>query len=104
MSNASSGGSKSLGRGDLLAIVIGNVIGGGVVTMTGLAIGITGRSIILSYIICAIMVTIVALPQFFLSSTIRMNGGFYTQASMNALIKPTLNCDLIEPGRVRQPL
>lgn len=82
MSNASSGGSKSLGRGDLLAIVIGNVIGGGVVTMTGLAIGITGRSIILSYIICAIMVTIVALPQFFLSGTIRMNGGFYTQAAM----------------------
>ena len=51
-------------------------------TMTGLAIGITGRSIILSYIICAIMVTIVALPQFFLSATIRMNGGFYTQAAM----------------------
>lgn len=82
MSNPSSGGSKSLGRGDLLAIVIGNVIGGGVVTMTGLAIGITGRSIILSYIICAVMVTIVALPQFFLSGTIRMNGGFYTQAAM----------------------
>ena len=82
MSTSSKAGSKSLGRGDLLAIVIGNVIGGGVVTMTGLAIGITGRSIILSYIICAIMVTIVALPQFFLSSTIRMNGGFYTQAAM----------------------
>ena len=81
MSTTSSTG-RSLGRGDLLAIVIGNVIGGGVVTMTGLAIGITGRSIVLSYIICAVMVTIVALPQFFLSGTIRMNGGFYTQAAM----------------------
>ena len=82
MAKTNADGSKSLGRGDLLAIVIGNVIGGGVMTMTGLAIGITGRSIILSYIICAIMVTIVALPQFFLSATIRMNGGFYTQAAM----------------------
>ncbi len=61
MSTTSSTG-RSLGRGDLLAVVIGNVIGGGVVTMTGLAIGITGRSIVLSYIICAVMVTIVALP------------------------------------------
>ena len=82
MAKRNADGSKALGRGDLLAIAIGNVIGGGVVTMTGLAIGITGRSIILSYIICAIMVTIVALPQFFLSGTIRMNGGFYTQAAM----------------------
>ena len=79
---AKTNASKSLGRGDLLAIAIGNVIGGGVMTMTGLAIGITGRSIVLSYIICAVMVTIVALPQFFLSGTIRMNGGFYTQAAM----------------------
>lgn len=75
-------GSKSLGRGALLSIAIGNVIGGGVMTMTGLAIGITGRSIIISYIICSIMVSIVALPQFYLASTIRMNGGFYTQAAM----------------------
>lgn len=82
MAKTNADGSKSLGRGDLLAIAIGNVIGGGVMTMTGLAIGITGRSIVLSYIICAVMVTIVALPQFFLSGTIRMNGGFYTQAAM----------------------
>lgn len=82
MENTSGNCSRSLGRGDLLAIAIGNVIGGGVMTMTGLAIGITGRSIVLAYIICAIMVTIVALPQFFLSGTIRMNGGFYTQAAM----------------------
>lgn len=82
MENTSGSGLRSLGRGDLLAIAIGNVIGGGVVTMTGLAIGITGRSILLAYIICAVMVTIVALPQFFLSGTIRMNGGFYTQAAM----------------------
>ena len=64
MAKTNADGSKSLGRGDLLAIAIGNVIGGGVMTMTGLAIGITGRSIVLSYIICAVMVTIVALPQF----------------------------------------
>ena len=82
MAKTNANGSKSLTRRELMAIAIGNVIGGGVMTMTGLAIGITGRSIILSYIICAIMVTIVALPQFFLSGTIRMNGGFYTQAAM----------------------
>lgn len=79
---ASNAGQKILSRGDLLAIAIGNVIGGGVMSMTGLAIGITGRSIILAYLICSALVTLVAMPQFFLSSTIRMNGGFYTQAAM----------------------
>ncbi len=73
---------KVLSRSDLVALAIGNVIGGGIMSLTGIAIGITGRSIVLALIICTVMVLITALPQFFSAATIRMNGGFYTQAAL----------------------
>ncbi len=78
----SNGEGKVLSRGDLVALAIGNVIGGGIMSLTGIAIGITGRSIVIALVVCSIMVLISALPQFFSSSAIRMNGGFYTQAAL----------------------
>lgn len=42
MSIANTNGTKSLGRKELVAMAVGNIIGGGVMTMTGIAIGITG--------------------------------------------------------------
>lgn len=51
-------------------------------TMTGIAIGITGRSVLFAYIISAVLVLIMSLPHFFTAATIRMNGGFYTQAAL----------------------
>lgn len=71
-----------LGRGDLVAMAIGNVIGGGIMSLLGIAIGLTGRSIVISLVICSIMILISSLPQIFSASTIKMNGGFYTQASL----------------------
>ncbi len=73
---------KVLSRGDLVALAVGNVIGGGIMSLTGIAIGITGRSIVLALVVCSVMVLISALPQFFSASAIRMNGGFYTQAAL----------------------
>ena len=66
----------------MLAMAVGNIIGGGVMTMTGIAIGLTGRSILIAYIISAVLILIMSLPHFFTAATIRMNGGFYTQAAL----------------------
>lgn len=71
-----------LGRGDLVAMAIGNVIGGGIMSVLGIAIGLTGKSIVIALVICSIMVLISSLPQIFSAATIKMNGGFYTQASL----------------------
>ncbi|MEG1548114.1 MAG: APC family permease [Clostridia bacterium] len=73
---------KVLTRGNLLALAVGNVIGGGIMTLTGIAIGVTGRSIVISLLLCSVLVLISSMPQFFAASTIRMNGGFYTQAAL----------------------
>jgi APA family basic amino acid/polyamine antiporter len=37
-----------LGRGDLVAMAIGNVIGGGIMSLLGIAIGLTGKSIVIN--------------------------------------------------------
>lgn len=74
--------SKKLNRFDLTALAIGNVIGGGIMSLLGLAIGLTGRSVVISIAICTIMVFISCLPQIFSSGTMQLEGGFYTQASV----------------------
>ncbi|WP_053364974.1 APC family permease [Bacillus sp. FJAT-27245] len=81
MSN-SNGTKGTLGRGDLVAMAIGNIIGGGIMSLLGIAIGLTGRSIVIAIVICSIMIFLSSIPQIFASSTIKMNGGFYTQASL----------------------
>ena len=70
MSIANTNGTKSLGRKELVAMAVGNIIGGGVMTMTGIAIGITGRSVLFAYIISAVLVLIMSLPHFFTAATI----------------------------------
>ena len=73
--------SKKLNRLDLTALAIGNVIGGGIMSLLGLSIGLTGRSVVISIIICTVMVFISCLPQIFSVGTLQVEGGFYTQAS-----------------------
>ena len=73
---------KVLSRGDLIMIAIGNVIGGGIMAITGISIGMTGRSVVFAFALACILVLFEAFPQFFMGGTIRMNGGFYTQAAI----------------------
>ncbi len=82
MSNKPQETSAVLGRGDLVSMAIGNVIGGGIMSVLGLAIGLTGRSIVIAVILCSFMILLASLPQIYAASTIQMNGGFYTQASL----------------------
>lgn len=73
---------RTLGFGDLLGTAIGQIIGAGIMTMTGIAIGITGRSVPISFILAAFMVCVAGIPVVILGGTVRMRGGFYTMVGM----------------------
>ena len=73
---------RVLGRKELLAIAIGETIGAGVFALTGVVIGISGRSVVLCFLLSAILVMITAVPYIFAGGTVRLRGGQYTQAAL----------------------
>lgn len=75
---------RVLGRNDLLSIAIGQTIGSGVFALTGVAIGMTGRSTNIAMLIAALFTLAMTVPMIFVSGTIRMRGGFYTQLALLA--------------------
>ena len=46
---------KKLTRTDLFSMAIGQIIGVGIMTMTGIAIGFTGRSVNIAYIVAGLL-------------------------------------------------
>jgi APA family basic amino acid/polyamine antiporter len=73
---------RVLGRGDLMGIAVGQIIGAGVMALTGIAIGMTGRSVVFAFLLSAIFTIIISIPYIFLGSTLRLRGGMYTQAAL----------------------
>lgn len=73
---------RVLGRGDLFSIAVGQIIGAGVFALTGVVIGIIGRSVNLAFMIAAFLTILNALNPIFVGGTIRLNGGTPTQASL----------------------
>lgn len=71
-------GKGTLGFRELLSLAVGQVIGAGVVTLVGQAIGVTGRSIWLAYVFAVVLGLCIIFPYIMLSSMIRVNGGNYT--------------------------
>ncbi|MDD3337243.1 MAG: APC family permease [Lachnospiraceae bacterium] len=72
---------RSLGRMDLVSIAVGQVIGAGIMAMTGTAIGMTGRSVNIAFIIAGILCVFTAIPQILVGGTARFKGGQYTQVA-----------------------
>ncbi|MDR3280511.1 MAG: APC family permease [Synergistaceae bacterium] len=70
---------RVLGRKELLSIAIGQTIGAGIFALLGIGIGMTGKSINISMLIAAVFVMLMTVPMLFVSGTIRMRGGMYTQ-------------------------
>lgn len=68
----------TLGRPELYAIAIGQVIGAGVITLIVPAIKMTGYSAWLAYLVAIIMGFLMILPNVFVSSTLRLGGGPYS--------------------------
>ncbi len=69
---------SGLGFKELLALSVGQVIGAGVVTLVGQAIGATGRSAYLSFAFAVVLGLCIILPYIMLSSMVRVNGGNYS--------------------------
>lgn len=78
---------KKLGKFDLLALSVGQVMGAGVITLIGPAIGMTGRSAWISYAMAVITGIFVTLPYILLTSSVKLTGGEY---HMNAMVGGTL--------------
>lgn len=68
----------SLGRGELYAISIGQVIGVGVITLVGPMIAVTGNSVWLAYALAVIFGFISLLPYIFITSSLRFGAGIYS--------------------------
>ncbi|MFV0255324.1 MAG: APC family permease [Erysipelotrichaceae bacterium] len=82
MTNSTKNLKRTLGKKELFAVAIGQIIGSGIMALTGVAIALTGRSANLSFVLAAIAIIFVSIPTIFLTSTIRMRGGQYTQAAI----------------------
>ncbi|MEG1895203.1 MAG: amino acid transporter, partial [Oscillospiraceae bacterium] len=74
--------SKKLSRTDLFSMAVGNIIGVGIMTMTGIAIGFTGRSVNFAYIVAGIVTIISAIPQIYIGGTANFFGGQYSQIAV----------------------
>lgn len=70
-----------LKRPDLYAIALGQVIGAGIITTIGPAIGMTGYSAWLAYAAAIVAGLIFIAPWLFVSSTLRMSGGQYSMVA-----------------------
>ena len=71
-----------LTRKDLFGIAVGMIIGAGVMTLTGIGIDRTGRSVFISYLIATFFALFFAVPSILSSSIARFKGGNYTVWSM----------------------
>lgn len=72
---------RNLTFSNLMAIAIGQIIGAGVMTMTGTAIGMTGTGVALAFIISPIITLITDFPQAILGGTVPVSGGPYRYIS-----------------------
>ena len=73
---------RTLGRMDLMSIAVGQIIGSGVMVMSIAALGMTGRSVNIAFVIAAILTIFNSLPSIYMGSTIRVVGGMYSQAAI----------------------
>lgn len=71
-------GPGTLGKPELYALAIGQVIGAGVITLVVPAIKMTGYSAWLAYFVAILMGFFMILPTVFVSSTVRLGGGNYS--------------------------
>ena len=66
---------RNLSRMDLVSMAVGQIIGAGIMAMTGTAIGMTGRSVNIAFIIAGILCVMTAIPQIMVGGTARFTGG-----------------------------
>lgn len=75
---------RVLGFWDLMAISVGLIIGAGIITLTGTGIGMTGRSLFISFLLATAIMAISNIPFIYFGGTARVEGGQYTQMALLA--------------------
>ena len=75
---------QKLGFWDLQGSAIGQIIGAGIMSLMPAAINTTGRSVVFSFLIAALLTCAAAIPVIFLCSCVRLRGGTYTQMGLMA--------------------
>lgn len=73
---------RVLGRKELFSMAAGQIIGAGIMALTGIGIALTGRSVNLAFIIAAVFTILMAIPFIFLGGTVRLRGGTYSQMAL----------------------
>jgi amino acid transporter len=77
-----------LGKAELYSLSIGQVIGAGIITLIGPAVALTGQSTWLAYFAAIILGFFLIMPILFLTSTLRLGGGYYSIIAGLAGVKP----------------
>lgn len=72
---------RTLGFWDLMGSAVGQIIGAGIMSLTGVAIGMTGRSTPLAFMLSAVMVLISWMPLTIMNTVARFRGGQYSVIS-----------------------
>lgn len=72
---------RNLKFSDLMAIAIGQIIGAGIMSTTGVAIGMTGTGVVLAFLLSPILTIISIFPTAILSSSLPTTGGPYKYTS-----------------------
>lgn len=75
---------RVLGRMDLFSIAIGQMVGAGIMTLVGFAIAQTGRSVNLAFLLSAVLICAMYIPNIIIGGTARLRGGRYTQTALFA--------------------
>lgn len=77
-----------LGLKDTISMATGFAIGSGVITMTGIAIGMTGRSVVVSYLLSAVLFMFAVIPSLIVAAVYPVRSASYTYSTN--LIHPRL--------------
>lgn len=72
---------RNLGYWDLMAIAVGQIVGAGIMSSTGVAIGMTGTGVVLAFALSPFLTIISIYPVAILSSAVPTTGGPYRYCS-----------------------
>lgn len=64
-----------LGFKELFSTAVGQIIGAGVMTLLGSAIGLTGRSVPFAFLVAAILIVGLSIPMILIPGTVNVRGG-----------------------------
>lgn len=72
---------KVLGLRDAIGIAIGQMVGAGILSITGVAIALTGTGVPLAFLLSSVFMLIITIPLAVLGSVLPTTGGMYTYTS-----------------------